>query len=69
MYVSVVIAQSELPGCVLKSHSGQLSIAASKNPSVVNTTCIIPLCSCDYLCNFSIKRNVVTDAGSGRNEI
>ena len=55
----------EFNGCVLISDLGQLSIATFKNPSVVSTTCIIPLCSCDYLYNFSIKINVVTDAGSG----
>ena len=27
-------------GCVFKSHSGQLSMAALKNPSVMNTVCI-----------------------------
>ena len=27
-----------------KSHSGQLSMATSKNPSVVNTICISSLC-------------------------
>ena len=27
-------------GCGFKSHSSQLSIATSKNPSVVNTICI-----------------------------
>ena len=54
----------EFSGSVLKSHSDQLSIGTSKNPSVVSTTCIIPLCSCDYLCNFLIKINVLTDTGS-----
>ena len=30
----------EFSGCWFKSHSGQLSIATSRNPSVVNTICI-----------------------------
>ena len=53
-----------------KSHSGQLSIATSKNRSVVNTICISSIrythvitCAIFYL-----KANVVTDEGNGRNE-
>ena len=40
----------------------------------MNLTCeyymyqFIPLHSCDYLCEISLKRNVVTDEGNGRNE-
>ena len=28
----------------------------------------IPLHSCDYLCEISLKENVATDEGNGRNE-
>ena len=42
------------------------------NHSVVNTiwTCgsFIPLYSCDYLKQISIKTNLATDEGNGRNE-
>ena len=43
--------------------------ATSKNLSVVNTIYIkfIPLHSCDYLKNISIKTNAATDEGNSRN--
>ena len=48
---------------------GQLSIATSENPSVVNTTCISSFhYKRDYLCEISFKANVATDEGSSRNE-
>ena len=52
-----------------KSHSGQLSIATSKNPPAVNTICINSFrYKRDYLCETSLKANVVTDEGEDRNE-
>ena len=45
----------------IKSHSGQLSIATSSNPSVVNTICIN---SFRYT-----QANVATDEGNSRNEM
>ena len=52
-----------------KSHSGQLSIATSKNRSVVNTICIssfrythVITCS-----RFRLKAKAPTDEGNGRN--
>ena len=53
-----------------KSHSGQLSIATSNNPSVVNTICITSFrYKRDYLCETSLKTNVATDEGKDRNEM
>ena len=55
---------------VYKSHSGQLSIATSNNPSVVNTICITSFrYKRDYLCETSLKTNVATDEGKDRNEM
>ena len=64
MYIYIYIF-----GRGFKSHSGQLSIATSENPSVVNTTCISSFhYKRDYLCEISFKANVATDEGSSRNE-
>ena len=43
MYVRILDLSvwTEFSGCELKSHSGQLFIATSKSPSVVNTIYII----------------------------
>ena len=54
----------EFSGRGFKSHSDQLSIATSKNCSVVNTICIssFALNSCDYLkpeYNFFKPRQIV----------
>ena len=53
-----------------KSHSGQLSIATSNNPSVVNTICITSFrYKPDYLCETLLKTDVATDEGKDRNEM
>ena len=43
---------TEFSGCVLKSHSSELSIATPKNLSLSIWQ------SCDYMCNFRIKISV-----------
>ena len=39
LYVECIYMYMEFSGCGFKSHSGQPSIAPSKNPSVVNIIC------------------------------
>ena len=53
-----------------KSHSGRLSITASKNPSVMNTTCISSFRYNVITCaRLRLKANVATDEGKDRNEM
>ena len=60
----------EFGDCGFKSHSGQLSIATSKNLSVENTIYINSFrYKRDYLCETSLERNVETDEGKDRNEM
>ena len=56
---------------IYKSHSGQLSIATSNNPSVVNFICIRSFRYTHVITSrkFQIKTNVVTDEGNSQNEI
>ena len=47
----------EFGDCEFKSHSGQLSIATSKNPSVVNTICINhPTANVNTYARFSLRQ-------------
>ena len=54
-------------GCGLKSHSGQLSIATYKNPSMVNPYVSIHSTTNKITCETSRKANVVTDEGKDQN--
>ena len=49
----------------------QLSIATSKNPSLVNAICIYPFCYTHVITSrkILIKINVDTDEGNSRNEM
>ena len=68
IYTHIYIINIYIYRCIY-IHSGQLSIAASKNPSVMNTICInsfrYNVTTCARL---RLKANVVTDEGKDRNE-
>ena len=53
-----------------KSHSGQLSLATSKNSPVVNTICIRSFHYTHVITStkFQLKINMVTDKGNSQNE-
>ena len=65
------VYRTKFSGRGFKSHSGQLSIATSNNPSVVNTKCISSFRYTHVISStkYQSKTNVGTDEGNSRNEI
>ena len=58
---------TEFSGHGFKSHPSKISMTTLKNPSVVNSICI--MYQVDYFYKVSIKTNVVTGEGNRQNEI
>ena len=68
MHIYIYIC-TEFSSYGFKSHSGQLSMATPKNFQWwIPKASFIPLQSYDYLKKISIKINMATEEGNGRNE-